>query len=536
VIRPRPHRSPAPLNARTRIARALLALAAAIALATCGRDPGDVPNDVLVVGQVAEPKSLDPHTVTATNDFRILVNVYDGLVRFRSGTLRIEPALAERWTVSEDGLRYTFHLRRGVHFHDDTAFDAAAVKFNLDRMLDPEHPWHHTGPFPLSFFFSAIVETRVVDSHTVMLRLEKPYAPLLSNLAYPTGLMVSPAAVRRHGDDFGRNPSGTGAFRFAGWESRRKVTLAANADHWDGRPRSRLLLFRPLTDVNARATEMFAGGIDLMLEVPPDLVPVFRARPGFEVHQEVGPHLWFLILNTREGPFRDVRMRRAVNYAIDKRALIDGVLQGGATPAAGPIPEAFGWARNPEVTPYPHDPERARALIAEAGHEGAKLVFLVAESGSGMLSPVAMATAIQADLARVGLEVEIRTFEWNTFLSRVNDGLEGRGDMAEMAWMVNDPDTLPFLTLRTGAWPERGGFNSGYYANPEVDRLLERARRTTDRAERAQVYREVQAIVHEDAPWVFVASAKQAAATRTAVEGFRLEPSFLLPLAGARKR
>jgi len=507
---------------------AVLALLAAAG--GCGAPGADLPRGVVVVGQVAEPKSLDPHVVTATNDFRILVNLYDGLVRFRAGTLQLEPALASRWHIDEDGRTYTFHLRRGVRFHDGSPLDAAAVEFNFERMLDPGHPYHHTGPFPLAFFFQAVRGVEALDPHTVRLHLERPYAPLLSNLAYPTGLMVSPAAVRRHGQDFGRHPSGTGAFRFDAWQSQRKVSVRCYRAHWDGAARSRRVIFRPLTDVNARATEMFAGGVDLMLEPPPDLVPIFRERAGYRVHEQVGPHLWFLILNTREGPFRDPRMRRAANYAIDKRALVEGVLQGTATIASGPIPEAFEWAHNGAVEPYPHDPGRARRLIRAAGYQGAALTLYAAEGGSGMLSPVAMATAIQADLAEVGLDVEIRTFEWNTYLARVNEGLAGKADMAEMAWMTNDPDTLPYLTLRSDALPSEGGFNSGYYSNPEVDRLLERARRSTERAERARLYRRVHAIVHRDAPWVFVASAKQLAVTRERVRGFALEPSFLLPL------
>ncbi|HRY27110.1 MAG TPA: ABC transporter substrate-binding protein, partial [Geminicoccaceae bacterium] len=249
-----------------------------------------------------------------------------------------------------------------------------------------------------------------------------------------------------------------------------------------------------------------------------------------------GPHLWFLILNTREAPFDDVRMRQAVNYAIDKESLVTNVLQGTATVAAGPTPEAFAWAYNPDLEPYPYDPEKAKALIAEAGYDdGVETVFYVTEGGSGMLDPVPMGTAIQADLAAVGIDARIETYEWNTFLGQVNPGLEGKAGMAEMAWMTNDPDTLPFLALRTEAMPENGGFNSGYYSNPMVDELLEAARRATDQEERARLYKEMQAIVHEDAPWAFIANWKQNAVTTDKVESFSLEPSFLLILKDVAK-
>ncbi len=506
------------------------AAGAALALGFAFPAVAQTPPGVLVVGQIAEPKSLDPAVDTAVNDFRILMNVYDGLVRYKSGTLEVEPALAKSWEISEDGTENTFHLRDGVKFHDGTDFDAEAVKFNFDRMLNEDHPFYDTGPFPLAFFFSAIETVEVVDPLTVKFTLNAPYAPFLSNLAYPTGLIVSPAAVREHGSDFGRNPSGTGPFRFVEWRSNEAVVVEKNPDYWDGAPPLDAVVFRPITDSNTRTAEMLAGGIDLMVEVPPVSLSEFQNTDDYTVHEQAGPHVWFLILNAKEGPFADKRVRQAANYAVNKKALVNDVLEGTAEVAAGPTPPAFAWAHNDDLEPYPYDPEKARELIAAAGAEGAELTFYVTEGGSGMLDPVAMGTAIQADLEAVGFDVKIETYEWNTFLGEVNPGLEGKADMAEMAWMTNDPDTLPFLTLRTEAWPENGGFNSGYYSNPEVDRLLEEARVATDQARRAELYKKMQVIVHEDAPWVFVANWKQNAVTSDAVKNFQLEPSFFLLL------
>ncbi len=492
------------------------------------------PPGVLVIGQIAEPKSLDPSTVTAVNDFRILMNVYDGLVRYKSGTLEVEPALATGWTISEDGTEYTFDLREGVTFHDGTAFDADDVVYTFQRMLNEDHPEHDTGPFPLSFFFSAIETVEAIDEKTVKFKLNAPYAPFLSNLAYPTGLIVSSDAVAAKGAEFGRNPVGTGPFQFAEWKSNELVVVTRNEGYWDGVAKSEAVLFRPITDANTRVAEMLSGGIDMMVEVPPVALSEF-AGDAYTVNEQAGPHVWFLILNAKEGPFADKRVRQAANYAINKTALVNDVLEGTAEVAAGPTPPAFAWAYNEELSPYPYDPEKAKALLAEAGAEGAELTFYVTEGGSGMLDPVAMGTAIQADLKAVGLDVKIETYEWNSFLGEVNPGLEGKADMAEMAWMTNDPDTLPYLALRTDAWPDKGGFNSGYYSNPEVDKLLEAARSSTDQAERARLYKEMQTIVQEDAPWVFVANWKQNAVTSDRVSNFSLEPSFLLLLKDVEK-
>ena len=515
--------------------RATLAATAAAALAVgTGVGLAQTPEDVLIVGQIAEPKSLDPAAVTAVNDFRILMNVYDGLVRYKDGTLEVEPALASSWDISEDGTVYTFTRFEGITFHDGRAFDADAVKFNFDRMLKEDHPYNNTGPFPLSFFFSAVQDVEVVDPQTVKFRLNAPYAPFLSNLAYPTGLIVSPAAVMKHGADFGRNPSGTGAFKFVEWRSNEAVVIEAHSGYWGGAPDLNAVVFRPITDANTRTAEMLAGGIDLMVEVPPVALSEFQGD-AFTIHEQAGPHVWFLILNAKEGAFVDVRVRQAANYAINKEAIVNDVLEGTAAVAAGPTPPAFAWAYNSRLEPYPYDPEKARALIAEAGADGAELTFYVTEGGSGMLDPVAMGTAIQADLEAVGLNVKIETYEWNTFLGNVNPGLEGKADMAEMAWMTNDPDTLPFLALRTNAWPDQGGFNSGYYSNPKVDELLEAARASTDQAERARLYQEMQVIVQQDAPWVFVANWKQNAVTSDRIANFSLQPSFFLLLNNVEK-
>lgn len=493
------------------------------------------PPNVLVVGQIAEPQSLDPHTVTATNDFRILVNLYDGLVRFKDGTLEVEPALAESWEVSDDGRIYRFKLREGVKFHDGSDFGAEAVKFNFDRMLNKDHPFYNTGPFPLSFNFSSIASVEVIDPHTVEFRLKEAFAPFLSNLAYPTGLIVSPTAVEQHSKDYGHSPSGTGPFKFAEWQSNQRVVIERNPDYWGGAAKLEAVVFRPVTDANTRVAEMMAGGLDVMLEVPPDNLATFRQDANFAVAEQAGPHVWFAILNTKEGPFADKRVRQAANYAVNKETLVKDVLQDTATVAAGPIPPAFNWVES-TVEPYPYDPEKAKALLAEAGVENPQLTFYVTEGGSGMLDPVTMGAAIQADLQAAGFTVKIETYEWNTFLGRVNPGLEGKADMAEMAWMTNDPDTVPYLTLRTDAMPDKGGFNSGYYSNPEVDALLEQARASTDQAERGKLYAKVQAAVHEDAPWLFVANWKQNAVTTAAVQGFKLQPSFLLDLRGVAKQ
>lgn len=509
------------------IAAAALGLALASPLATA---IAQTPPDVLVVGLVAEPKSLDPHASTAASDFQIDVNVYEGLLRFKPGTLEIEPALAESYTASEDGMSYTFKLRSGVKFHDGSELNAEAVKFNFDRIRS------EGGEFPMAFLFSSIAEVIVDDPMTVTFKLSEPFAPLLANFAGPSALIVSPAAVEKSGEEFGRNPSGTGPFKFVTWESNRQVAIEANPDYWGTKPTLKGIVFRPITDANARVAELLAGGVDLLTELPADSVKQLGTDPKFKVYDVTAPSVWFLILNLKEEPLKDVRVRQALNYAINKDSLVNDVLQGTAAVADSPVPEAFNWAYNETLAPYPYDPEKAKALLAEAGYpDGFETNFLVTEGGSGMLDPVAMGTAIQADLAAVGVKANIQTYEWNTFLDTVNPGLEGKAGLAEMAWMTSDPDTLPFLTLRTEAWPAEGGYNSGYYSNPEVDKLLAEARSSADQAKRAELYKQISKLVYDDAPWVFVANAKANAVAGANIGNFQLEPSSQLFLANVTK-
>lgn len=491
------------------------------------------PPDVLVVSLATEPRSLDPHTTTASSDTQVNANLYEGLLRFKAGSLEPEPALAERFSISQDGRSYVFHLKRDVRFHDGTPLTARAVQWNFERMLDPRHPYHHTGPFPLAFFFEDVAEVTVLDAHTVSFRLKQPFAPLLANLAYPAGYLVSPAAVQRWGTDYQRHPAGTGPFYFEDWLPGRRIELRRNP-HYHGAPaRSARLALLFQADAMTRIAELRSGRVDIITEVPADHVAWFARAPQYRVLDVAGPHLWFLILNTREPPFDDVRVRQAVNYAIDKHGLVRDVLQGTARVAAGPIAAAFGAAAG-DVAPYPYDPARARALLAAAQPTTRRLLMLAPQSGAGMLAPMQMAAAIQADLAAVGFELEIQSFEWNTYLQKVNSGLQD-AHMAQMAWMTNDPDTLPYLALRSSAVPPEG-FNSGWYHNPKVDALLERARIETHPEQRAALYARLQRLVHDDAPWLFVAHGTQTVITHQRVENLELQPSFLFDLSRAHKQ
>jgi peptide/nickel transport system substrate-binding protein len=505
--------------------RPLLASLGALALGAgrSGAALAETPRNALVLGHLAELQTLDPAQAITISDFRILSNMYDGLARFKDGTLDVEPALATSWTISPDGKTYTFKLRDDVLFHDGSKFDAEAVKFNFDRVLDKNHPYYDTGPFPFVFVLGPIERTEVVDPTTVTFHLSDPYAPMLPMLASAIGSLagVSPAAVKQYGKEFSRHGGGTGPYKFRLWEGNQRVVLEANAKCWRGAPKLAGMVFRPIVEDTSRVSEMLSGGTDLTIEVPPDNVPQFRQDKRFVYYEQPGPHLWYLVLNTRKKPFDDKRVRQALNYAINKQGMVDDLLKGTATVAASVTPPAFAWAYDETLAPYPYDPAKAKALLAEAGYpNGVDVVFYVTQNGSGMLSPVLMGSAIQADLAAAGIRAKIETYEWNTFLGKIGGGL-GNADIAELSFMTQDPDMHPSLGLRTGA-----AVNDGGYSNPEVDRLIDAGRREVDPVKRAALYKQLQRVVHEDAPWGFVCHWKQNAVATASVKDYELMPSF----------
>src|SRR5262250_3093332 len=507
--------------------RMLVAVVVLVATLGMGGHDAVAAGKTLVVGLVAEPTSMDPGQLTDINSMRVLSSVYDTLIRFKEGSFVQEPGLATSWKMSPDGLVYTFTLRRGVKFHDGTPFDADAVKFTYDRLLDPKHPFADTGPFPFaSFYYGAIKEVAVVDPGTVRFTLKQPFSPLLNNLTLNTGRIVSPTAVKKWGKEFASHPVGTGPFKFASWDKNVRIVLDANPNYWGGAPQLDRLVFRPLVEEQTRVTELMSGGVDFIVDVPPDNVEQVKKDAKLAFYSQPGPHIWWVTLNVQKKPFSDVKVRRAVNHAVNRDAISNDLLKRTATSAIGPIPPSITWAFTDQVSKYPYDPDRAKKLLAEAGYpNGFPAVFWIPESGSGMQSPKTMAQAIQADLAAVGITASIQTFEWGAYLNEYGKGFGQEADMGAMSFMLDPGDPAPMLSLVIDG---QGSFRGGYYQSTEVDKLLAEANRTVDLKKRGDLYKQVQKLVVDDAPWIFVDNAIQTAASVKAVSGFKLHPSFYL--------
>ena len=499
---------------------------ALLVLVAAGESPSEAQlANTLVVGLVAEPVALDPAQVTDLNSNRVGRRVVETLVAFADESTQIVPGLAESWTISKDGLNYTFKLRKGIAFHDGTPFNAQAVKFSIERQINPEHPASKLGKYPFAaYFFGNVKAVEVMDDATVRFILKEARASFLAVLTAGAASIVSPTAAMKAGLDYAVAPVGTGPFKFVQWDRGQRVVLEKNPAYWRFPVKVDRVIFRSVTEDQARLTELLTGAVDLIVSPPPDSVADLESSPKVTVRRQVGAHVWYLGFNNSKKPFDDKRVRQALNYAVDKEAIVRDVLKGTGAVSKGPVLPGT-WGDEGGIKPFPYDPERAKKLLAEAGlASGFSTTLWVPESGSGMQSPVAMRTIIQSNLKAVGVNVTLQTMEWGTFLAKLRTKEQ---DMFALSWMAGSeaPALVMYPLLHSSQWTPVGP-NRAMYKNPRFDEVLTQAPLTTDQAKRAQLYKEAQRILIDDAPWVFVDHEIQIAALTKRVQGFKLHPSF----------
>jgi peptide/nickel transport system substrate-binding protein len=479
----------------------------------------------LVVGLVAEPVALDPAQVTDLNSNRVGRRVVETLVAFADESTQIVPGLAESWTIAKDGLTYTFKLRKGIAFHDGTPFNAQAVKFSIERQINPEHPANKLGKYPFAaYFFGNVKAVEAMDEATVRFVLKEPRASFLAIMTAGAASIVSPTAAMKSGQDYAVSPVGTGPFKFGSWDRGQRVVLEKNPSYWRYPVKVDRVIYRPVTEDQARLTELLTGGLDLIVGTPPDFVAQLENHPKVTLQKQVGAHVWYLGFNNTKKPFDDKRVRQALNYAVNKEAIVRDVLKGTGAVSKGPVLPGT-WGDEGGLKAFPYDPERAKKLLAEAGlPSGFSTTLWVPESGSGMQSPVAMSTIIQSNLKAVGVNVTLQTMEWGTFLAKLRTKEQ---DMFALSWMAGseDPDLVMYPLLHSSQWTPVGP-NRAMYKNTRFDEVLAQARLVTDQAKRAELYREAQRLLHDDPPWIFIDHEVQTAAFSKRVQGFKLHPSF----------
>ncbi|BBZ59899.1 ABC transporter substrate-binding protein [Mycolicibacterium monacense] len=489
---------------RDAVQAAGLALIVALLLAVTGCstaervDLGDATSGNLVAAIAGEPDQLDPHKTSAYFSFEVLENVFDTLVE-PDAALEMRPALAESWEVSPDQRVWTFHLRRGVTFHDGSPFTADDVVYSYRRIIDEE--------LTNVDKFSAVTDVTAVDPATVRITVDKPTPNLLTNLGGFKGMAI----VSRANVESGRiatHPVGTGPFSFAGATSGDSITLRANPSFWGGPPRISGVTFRFISEPSTALSALQAGEIDWTDSVPPQRVSQLRDDESLRLAVTPSNDYWYLALNEARAPWNDVRVRQAIAYGIDREAIVAATSYGTAAENQLAIPEG-----NPWYTPYDRysaDLEKARSLLAEANAEPDRLDMLVT---SEYPETVTAAQIIADNLAPLGITVDIRTVDFATWLDEQNNG---NFDMLMMGWLGNiDPDDFYYAQHHTN-----GTSNAQKFSDPEVDRLLDAGRVETDRDARHDVYAKAATRIADEVSYIYLYNPSVIQAWTPALSGY----------------
>ncbi len=481
----------------------------------CGRIGG-----TLVFAQADDAVSLDPHDIEDGFSANYTSNVFDTLVRNKADSTQVEPSLAESWIASADGLVWTFKLRKGISFHDGTPFNAEAVKFSYDRQVDAKNPYHN-GNFPYAdFTFQNVKSVDVVDTSTVRFTLSAPFAPFIQNMAmFSTGI-VSPTAVKKYGKDFFKHPVGTGPFKFVEWVQKDHATFEANKTYWAGRPCVDRLITRVIPDNTVRVLELEKGAAHVIDQVNPQDYGRIRGNADLVLFTGPGLNVGYVGMNTEKEPFTDVRIRRAVNYAINREAVVKAFYAGVGAVAKNPMPPTI-WGYNDAVKPYEHNVAKAKQLIAEAGYPNgfSTELYWPNRARPYLTQPQKIAEAIQSQLAEAGIRAKLVTFEWGTFLAKTKNG---EHQMTILGWTGDngDPDNFLYVLLDKDNAVHGKASNRAFYKSEQVHALLIKAQQVTNQSERANLYRQAQQVIHDDAPWAPFVHAGRVAAYRKTVANF----------------
>ncbi len=494
-------------------------------------------NGTLIFGRGGDSVTLDPAVSTDSESFNVTDHIYETLVRFRNGTTVIEPGLAETWTVSADGLTYEFKIRSGVNFHDGSPLTADAVVYNFMRQIDEKHPGYKlSGPYPYASsqgLAKLIKSLTVKNGSTVVFVIEKPHAPFLAKMALSAFAVVSPKALEKFGPELARNPVGTGPFKFVRWDKNQKIVLAANDKYWGEHAKVATLIFRSIPDNSTRVQEMMAGNLHVMDNPDPNSVVALESRMGNKVKMEkmAGFNVGFISINTEKKPFDNVLVRRALAHAINKKAIIDTVYNGYAVEAKNPLPPT-SWGYNETVPAYEYSPEKAKALLKEAGFPAGfeTTLFAMPVPRNYMPDGRKAAESIQSDLAKVGIKINIVSYDWATYLKMVSNGDH---ELAILGWSgdIGDPDNFLF-TLLDKDNAQKPGTNRSFYKGEELHQVLTKAQEITDQKGREKLYLEAQKIIMRDVPMIPLAHSTQVVPVAENVEGFQMDPTGRRKFAG----
>lgn len=480
-----------------------------------------------IFGRGGDSVGLDPALEEDGESFKVCDNIYDTLVQYKESSTELEPGLAETWESSEDGLTWTFYLRKGVKFHDGTPFNAEAVLFSLNRQHEKTHPFHNVSGSYVYWVATGLAEIvdkiSIIDDFTVQITLKTPYSPFIYTIAITPFAIVSPTAVKKWGDEYFNNPVGTGPFKFSRWDKKDKIVLLANDDYWGDRPNLDRVIFRSIPDNAVRLIELQQGGLHAMEFPNPDDLQQIQSDDSLELLSQPGMNIGYLAMNMDKPPLDNQKVRLAINHAIDKQTIIKHLYQGLGIPAKNPIPPTL-WSYDDTIQEYDYNPELAKQLLAQAGYPNGFETTLWALPVPRPYIPDgrALAEVIQSELRDVGIKAKIVTYDWGTYLERTKNG---EHDMAMLGWSADlgDPDNFFYFLLSKSSAEESGG-NIAFYRSDAMQNVLEKARATSDKDKRISLYKEAQLIFHNDVPWVPLAHAKQVLVINKKVKNLKLHP------------
>jgi peptide/nickel transport system substrate-binding protein len=453
-------------------------------LLSCSQAPD--PNTLVMIIE-SSPTNLDPRVGFDGQSERIDELIFDALLT-RDERFNVQPGLAERWEIP-DPLTYIFHLHRGVTFHDGTALTSRDVKWTFDSLLEGKI----RSTKAAAYRFVDRIET--FDDLTVVFHLKESYASLLWNLSEGAIGIVPYGSL----DEVTRKPIGTGPFKFVSAEQDKEVILERNDNYWEAKTRLARVRFVVVPDPTTRALELRKGSADVAINaLTADTVGALEREPNLGIERGPGTILSYLAFNTRDPVLRDVRVRQAIAYAIDRGPLLQYIWRGFAQPALSVLPPQ-SWAYDADVAAYPHDPEKAREMLDAAGyHPRDGVRFRLTMKTSTEESTRLLAAVLQQQLRDVGIALDIRTFEFATFFADVTSGAF---QLYSLRWIGGNEDPDIFETFHSNRFPPKGT-NRGFYSNPRLDSLIDQARRATDQNTRKNIYDEVQQILAHDEPYI----------------------------------
>jgi len=481
----------------------------------------------LTIVRPTDPIALDPHLETTAPGAWVYYNILEPLFVLDE-KMEVQPKLATSYEIVSP-TRVRVKLRPNVKFHDGTPLNAAAVKFTFDRGLRGTPPSRWAG------LAGPIVGGEVVDDLTVDIVTKEPYGPILRNLAMTFTSIVSPTAVQKLGQGFSRAPVGTGPFKFVEWKTNSHVTIERFADYWGDKALLDRVVFRVVPEEGARMLALQTGAADMVLHASPAQLPNFRRDQKYTVHEVPGLRVVYFVMNTVRPPLDDMRVRAALLHAVDRKAILDNIMETAAAPVRGVIsPGVFGFKDMNLDQLYPFDRARAKALLAQAGwtpgpdgvmQKGGQRLTLNWLSVRGRYPKDGEITeAIQAMLKEAGVETKVQFLDWAAVFKEIRGETLDR-DLAIWGWVTTNADADYSLYAQFHSKEvQPKGWNTAKYANPKVDALLEQARRTLDQPARARMYGEVQDILAKELPWLVVYNTKEIAVTKADVKGFVMHP------------